>query len=75
MTHKLEFNIQDYDTGEHDVMVISEMPEPITASDMLEYFIRFCAVAGYHPESVESAIVEYALPLLKEIADEVEEDG
>ena len=69
MTHRLEFNIQDYDTGEHDLMVISEMPEPITASDMLEYFIRFCAVAGYHPESVETAIIEYALPLLKEIAE------
>ena len=75
MTHRLEFTIKDFDTGEHDLMVISEMPEPITASDMLEYFIRFCAVAGYHPENVESAIVEYALPLLKEIADEVEEDG
>ena len=75
MTHKLEFTIKDYDTGEHDVMTVIDAPEPITASDMLEYFIRFCAVAGYHFDCVETAIVEYALPLLKEFADEVEEDG
>jgi len=75
MTHKLRFSILDYDTEEKNVMTILDPPEPITASDMLEYFIRFCAVAGYHFNSVESAIVEYALPLLKEIADEVEEDG
>jgi hypothetical protein len=56
-------------------MTIDEPPEPITVSDMLEYFIGFCIVVGYHFDSVETAIVEYALPLLKEIANEVEEDG
>jgi len=75
MTHKLRFSILDYDTEEKDVMTIIDAPEPITASDMLEYFIRFCAVAGYQFESVETAIVEYALPLLKEIADEVGGDN
>ena len=60
MTHRIEFTIKDFDTGEHDVMVISEAPEPITASDMLEYFIRFCVVAGYQIGSVDDAIVEYA---------------
>ena len=69
MMHKLRFSILDYDTEEKDVMTVIDAPEPITASDMLEYFIRFCVVAGYHPESVETAIIEYALPLLKEIAE------
>jgi hypothetical protein len=73
MTHKLRFSISEK-YHEKDVMTIIDAPEPITASDMLEYFIRFCVVAGYQFDSVETAIVEYALPLLKEIAEEVESD-
>jgi len=75
MTHRIRFSILDFNTDEKIVMTIDEPPEPITVSDMLEYFIGFCIVVGYHFDSVETAIVEYALPLLKEIANEVEEDG
>ena len=60
MAHKLRFSIKDFDTDEKIVMTITDAPEPITASDMLEYFIRFCVVAGYQPESISDAIVEYA---------------
>ena len=60
MGHKIRFSILDYDTEEKCIMTIVDAPEPITASDMLEYFIRFCVVAGYQPGSVDDAIIEYA---------------
>ena len=60
MGHKIRFSMLDYNTGEKDVLEIIDAPEPITTSDLLEYFIRFCIVAGYQPGSVDDAIVEYA---------------
>ena len=60
MSQKLRFSILDYNTDEKVVLEIIDAPEPITASDMLEYFIRFCIVAGYQMGSVEDVIVEYA---------------
>jgi len=60
MSHKIRFSILDYNTDEKVVLEIIDAPEPITASDMLEYFIRFCIVAGYQMGSVEDVIVEYA---------------
>ena len=60
MGHKIRFSMLDYNTGEKDVLEIIDAPEPITASDLLEYFIRFCIVAGYQPGSVDDAIIEYA---------------
>jgi len=60
MAHKIRFSILDFNTDEKIVMTITDAPEPITASDMLEYFIRFCVVAGYQPGSVDDAIIEYA---------------
>jgi len=59
MGHKIRFSILDFNTGEKDVLEIIDAPEPITASDLLEYFIRFCIVAGYQPGSVDDAIIEY----------------
>lgn len=64
MAHKIKFSILHYNTDEKDVLTIIDPPEPITADDMLTYFVRFCTVAGYQNESVERAIIEYAMPLV-----------
>ena len=60
MSHKIRFSIIDFNTGEKNTMVVIDPPEPVTTSDMLDYFIRFCIVAGYQPGSVDDAIIEYA---------------
>jgi hypothetical protein len=60
MSQKLRFSILDYNTDEKVVLEIIDAPEPITASDILQYFIRFCIAAGYQMGSVDDVIVEYA---------------
>jgi len=75
MSQKLRFSILDYNTDEKVVLEIIDAPEPITASDMLEYFIRFCIVAGYQMGSVVDVIVEYAQNVAYSGIDDPEDDN